>query len=92
MIALTGKIFPSPSKMRGHRTYPRAERFCPVEHTMGRRDVIAIGGSLGAVAALKHLLGKLPGDFAAAVFVVIHVGARGKDLLAEIFNMTFAVA
>lgn len=23
---------------------------------MGRRDVIAIGGSLGAVAALKHLL------------------------------------
>lgn len=53
---------------------------------MGRRDVIAIGGSLGAVAALKHLLGKLPGDFGAAVFVVIHVGARGKDLLAEIFN------
>ncbi|CCM72452.1 two-component system chemotaxis response regulator CheB [Sinorhizobium meliloti] len=53
---------------------------------MGRRDVIAIGGSLGAVAALKHLLGKLPGDFAAAVFVVVHVGARGKDLLAEIFN------
>lgn len=26
------------------------------------------------------------GDFAAAVFVVVHVGARGKDLLAEIFN------
>jgi two-component system, chemotaxis family, protein-glutamate methylesterase/glutaminase len=53
---------------------------------MSHRDVIALGGSLGAVAALKHLLGKLPADFAAAVFVVIHVGARGKDLLAEIFN------
>ncbi|WP_322883597.1 chemotaxis protein CheB (plasmid) [Sinorhizobium medicae] len=50
------------------------------------RDVIAIGGSLGAVAALKHLLGKLPGDFAAAVFVVIHVGAGGNDLLADIFD------
>ncbi|MQW55040.1 chemotaxis protein CheB [Sinorhizobium meliloti] len=53
---------------------------------MSHRDVIALGGSLGAVAALKHLLGKLPANFAAAVFVVIHVGARGKDLLAEIFN------
>ncbi|PND25956.1 chemotaxis protein CheB [Sinorhizobium sp. M4_45] len=53
---------------------------------MSRRDIIAIGGSLGAVAAMKHLLGNLPSDFPATVFVVIHVGARGKDLLADIFD------
>ncbi|MDK1377479.1 MULTISPECIES: chemotaxis protein CheB [unclassified Sinorhizobium] len=53
---------------------------------MGRRDVIAIGGSTGAVGALKELLRELPSDLAATVFVVIHVGARGKDLLADIFN------
>ncbi|AUX78605.1 chemotaxis protein CheB [Sinorhizobium fredii] len=53
---------------------------------MGRRDVIAIGGSVGAVAALKQLLGGLPSDLAAAVFIVIHVGARGNNLLADIFS------
>ncbi|MCA1444289.1 chemotaxis protein CheB [Ensifer sp. IC4062] len=53
---------------------------------MGRRDVIAIGGSMGAVGALKQLLPELPSDFAATVFVVIHVGTHGKDLLADIFD------
>ncbi|AFL54520.1 two-component system chemotaxis response regulator CheB [Sinorhizobium fredii] len=52
---------------------------------MDRRDVIAIGGSAGAVGALKQLLRELPPDFAATLFVVVHVGALGKNLLAEIF-------
>ncbi|MCA1490039.1 chemotaxis protein CheB [Ensifer sp. NBAIM29] len=58
---------------------------------MGRRDVIAIGGSLGSVDAVKQLLRDLPADFDAAVFVVIHVGASGKDLLAGIFNDRAAI-
>jgi two-component system chemotaxis response regulator CheB len=53
---------------------------------MGRRDVIAIGGSLGAVGAMKQLLRELPHDLAAMIFVVIHVGARGKDLLADVLG------
>lgn len=58
---------------------------------MSRRDVIAIGGSVGAVEAVKHLLHGLPSDFAAAVFVVIHVGARGNNLLADILDMHAAI-
>lgn len=53
---------------------------------MGRRDIIAIGGSLGAVEAMKQLCEALPADLAATLFVVIHVGAVGKDLLAGIFD------
>jgi two-component system chemotaxis response regulator CheB len=53
---------------------------------MSRRDVIAIGGSLGAVDAVKQLCRELPSDLAATMFIVIHVGAQGNNLLAEIFN------
>jgi two-component system, chemotaxis family, protein-glutamate methylesterase/glutaminase len=53
---------------------------------MSRRDIIAIGGSLGAIDAVKQLCRDLPADLAATMFVVIHVGAVGNDLLAEIFN------
>ncbi|GAA3065206.1 chemotaxis protein CheB [Rhizobium viscosum] len=53
---------------------------------MSRRDIIAIGGSLGAVDAVRELCRGLPHDLAAAMFIVIHVGAEGNNLLAEIFN------
>jgi len=57
-----------------------------------RRDIIAIGGSWGAVDAVKQLLRDLPGDLAATLFIVIHVGAQGKDLLAEIFAEQAAIS
>ncbi|OAP41463.1 glutamate methylesterase [Sinorhizobium glycinis] len=53
---------------------------------MGHRDVIAIGGSMGGVGAVKHLLRDLPSDFPAVLFVVIHVGVRGNDLLADVLG------
>jgi two-component system, chemotaxis family, protein-glutamate methylesterase/glutaminase len=59
---------------------------------MSRRDIIGIGASLGGVAATKQLLGGLPPDFAATIFVVIHVGAEGKNLLADIFNAQSALS
>jgi two-component system chemotaxis response regulator CheB len=59
---------------------------------MGRRDIIAIGGSLGAVDAVKQLCRDLPGDLAASVFIVIHVGANGNDLLAGIFDADSAIS
>ena len=52
---------------------------------MARRDIIAIGGSLGAVNAVKRLCRDLPGDLAASLLITIHVGANGNDLLADIF-------
>ncbi|OHV80450.1 chemotaxis protein CheB [Rhizobium sp. LCM 4573] len=53
---------------------------------MSRRDIIAVGGSLGAVDAVKQLCQALPRDLAATMFIVIHVGAQGNNLLAEIFD------
>ena len=47
---------------------------------------IAIGGSTGAVKDLKRILGALPADFPAPVFIVIHVGAQGRNLLAKTFE------
>ncbi|HET7887503.1 MAG TPA: chemotaxis protein CheB [Bradyrhizobium sp.] len=48
------------------------------------RDIIAIGGSSGATAPLKQILGRLPADLAAAVFVVLHIPARGIGILATV--------
>jgi two-component system, chemotaxis family, protein-glutamate methylesterase/glutaminase len=51
---------------------------------MAKRDIIAIGGSLGAIDAAKVLLRDLPDDLSAAVLLVIHVGAGGMNRLAAI--------
>jgi two-component system chemotaxis response regulator CheB len=59
---------------------------------MDRRDIIAIGGSLGAVDAVAHLCHELPADLVATMFIVVHVGARGNNLLAEIFDRGSALS
>ncbi len=51
---------------------------------MSNRDIIAIGGSSGATAPLKAILGALPADLPAAVFVVLHIPARSLGLLATV--------
>jgi two-component system, chemotaxis family, protein-glutamate methylesterase/glutaminase len=48
------------------------------------RDIIVIGGSSGATAPLKAILGALPADLPAAVFIVLHIPARGIGLLATV--------
>jgi two-component system chemotaxis response regulator CheB len=53
---------------------------------MSKRDIVAIGGSAGAIDAAKQLLARLPADFPGAILLVIHVGAHGKDLLATILG------
>ena len=46
------------------------------------RDVIVIGGSAGALEALRILLRGIPADIPAALFVVLHIGK--VSLLASI--------
>ena len=53
---------------------------------MASHDIIVIGGSTGSIPVLKQLCSDLPVDLPAAVFVVVHVGAQGQDLLAAILN------
>jgi two-component system, chemotaxis family, protein-glutamate methylesterase/glutaminase len=57
-----------------------------MERSPGSHDIIAIGGSTGAVEAVKQLCQELPADLVAQLFIVIHVGARGSNLLASIFD------
>lgn len=47
---------------------------------MNRRDIVVIGASAGGVSALRALVGSLPADFPAAVFVVLHIGAHASVL------------
>jgi len=48
--------------------------------------LIAIGGSAGAIQAIRKLCHGLKPDIPAAVCVVIHVGARGANLIADVFD------
>lgn len=53
---------------------------------MDHRNVIAIGTSTGGVDVLQKICSALPGDLAAAVFVVLHMRADGPNLLPEILG------
>src|SRR5215471_17171012 len=48
--------------------------------------IIAIGGSAGSIEALKELCRSFPPELAATVCIVVHVGNRGRDILASIFD------
>jgi two-component system, chemotaxis family, protein-glutamate methylesterase/glutaminase len=50
-----------------------------------RVELIVIGGSAGALEVLSRVLAELPPGFGPATAIVIHVPARGPNLLAEIF-------
>ena len=43
---------------------------------MASHDIIVIGGSLGAIDALRRICAGLPSDVPAAVLVVIHIGQQ----------------
>ncbi|HEY7382226.1 MAG TPA: chemotaxis protein CheB [Beijerinckiaceae bacterium] len=51
---------------------------------MANRDIIVIGGSSGATAPLKAILGGFPPDLPAAVFVVLHIPSRSIGLLSTV--------
>lgn len=51
-----------------------------------RRDVIVIGASSGGVEALTKLVGGLPSNLPAAIFVVQHTSPEGPSLLGKILD------
>ncbi len=53
---------------------------------MSGHDIITIGASAGGVETLCQLVGELPPDLAAAVFIVLHVPSHGKSVLPKILN------
>lgn len=53
---------------------------------MDNRDLIVIGGSAGAIGALRTLVRGLPANLPASVLVVIHRSLQGPNLLATILD------
>ena len=58
---------------------------------MPKRDIIVIGASSGGMDALKTLLGSLPADLPAAVFVVWHVGPNSPNMLPKLLSRVCAL-
>jgi two-component system chemotaxis response regulator CheB len=50
------------------------------------RDIIVVGASAGGVPALEKLVGGLPPDFQATMFIVLHLSASSPSHLAEILQ------
>ena len=53
---------------------------------MPGHDIIVIGASAGGVDALSKLVRELPSELPAAIFIVLHVSANGRSLMADILN------
>jgi hypothetical protein len=53
---------------------------------------VVIGASVGGVDALPRLIGSLPADLPASVFVVLHSAPQGPGLLPDIIRKTSAMA
>jgi len=53
---------------------------------MLRHDIIVIGGSAGAIAALIQLVQGFPCDLPAAVFIVVHTSPNFPSLLPQILQ------
>jgi len=54
--------------------------------TYDTHDIIVLGASAGGVEALKTVIGGLPSDLPAAVFVVLHIPAGNVSLMPSIIN------
>lgn len=50
------------------------------------RDIVVIGGSAGGIEALTELVGHLPAELDAAIFVVVHTIPVGESRLPEILS------
>jgi two-component system chemotaxis response regulator CheB len=55
-------------------------------------DIIVIGASAGGVEALPRLIGSLPADLPASVFIVLHIPPQGPNLLPEILRRTASLS
>lgn len=53
---------------------------------MPTKDIVVVGASVGGIEALRTIVGGLPKDFPASVFVVLHTAAESPGILADILD------
>ncbi len=53
---------------------------------MPRKDIVVMGASAGGIEAFRQIIGALPRDFAASVFVVLHIPPDAPSRLAAILS------
>lgn len=53
---------------------------------MATRNLVVIGASAGGIEALINVVGGLPADFAAAVFVIVHIHPEARSVLPDILQ------
>jgi two-component system, chemotaxis family, protein-glutamate methylesterase/glutaminase len=53
---------------------------------MPKKDIIVVGASAGGIEALRMLVGALPKELPASVFVVLHMSPEAPSMLADILN------
>src|SRR5262245_29990300 len=58
----------------------------PQEHDMPGHDIIVVGTSAGGVEALQRLVGGLPYDLPATLFIVLHLLPERPSFLAQILS------
>jgi two-component system chemotaxis response regulator CheB len=51
-----------------------------------QKDIVVVGASAGGLAALQRLVGDLPQDFSATIFIVLHMSPSSPSLLADILQ------
>lgn len=50
------------------------------------KDIIVVGASAGGIEALRVLIGALPADLSASLFIVVHTSPEAPGMLADIFD------
>jgi two-component system, chemotaxis family, protein-glutamate methylesterase/glutaminase len=67
--------------------HPRFQRIVKKDRrNLAQRDIVVIGCSVGGVEALQQLVARLPKDFPASVFVVLHLSPQSTSVLPEILR------
>lgn len=57
-----------------------------MDQSYSSRDIVAIGGSAGAIEAISAILRGLPSDLPAALFVVVHISPQSPGYMPQIFS------